>query len=42
MSRIFTNVPADPAMWMLVGGIVMFVTTLPVCLPFLSRLKETK
>ena len=37
ISRFFTGAPADRTIWMLVGGIVMFVSGLAGLLPVLRK-----
>lgn len=40
VSRIFSDGPIDPSIWLLIGGIVMFVTSLPACVPLLSTVQN--
>ena len=40
VSRIFSDAPTDLAIWLLIGGIVMFVTSLPICFPLLFAVQN--
>lgn len=40
VSRIFSDGPIDPSIWLMIGGIVMFVTSLPACVPLLFTVQD--
>lgn len=40
VSRIFSDGPIDPSILLMIGGIVMFVTSLPACVPLLFTVQN--